>query len=383
MDEYSSYVREFRQHVLSKAECQNGKESARTYLKQVFHLIDQNHDGVITIDELRQFILALDIQLTPNSNHNISFAEILIHQIDLDNNGKISYAELMEFLWPKEISQREVGAVIQKIRLALMSSIKFKKTKNLSNIDDVTLIDAFGKLTGAPLLRGNLIEVRSLRKAFAKVQNPTLGVMSKYEVDILVTSLDTNCDGVVSAREFRKWLLREEEEIEFPSNPLEEEYNFIPTPTLPLEEEESRSVADQSGPNPEIEPETLPEIESETLPEIVSQELAVTAFVQKPSLASSSSSDPLISHPSFQASLNQRKNKTQYGTEPISSRFEMKAKESPSPPSPARDTTPSADDSPPSEQRSSTARWFALFGLGLLVVYAVYRGRLSLDVLKR
>jgi Ca2+-binding EF-hand superfamily protein len=351
----------------------------------------------------------------------------LIHQIDLDNNGKISSAELMEFLWPKEISQREVGAVIQKIRQALMSSIKFKKNKNLSNVDDVTLIDAFGKLTGAPLLRGNLIEVRSLRKAFAKVHHPALGTMTKYEVDILVTSLDTNCDGVVSAREFRKWLLREEEEIEFPSNLTEEEYHFLSTSTSAvLEDEEEQpepvteSVAEKNDPQtplpvPEVEqmvsdpPQEIDEIElqhsQEVVPEIpqdlVENEQLIPIDIQEPAVKTltaraipvvtppsviiaspvssirvpqlpSSSSDPLVSSlSSSQASLNQRKNKTQYGTDSISSRSETKeidAKDS-APPSPVGGSLP--------DQRPSPARWIGFFGLGILVLYAVYRGMSS------
>ena len=144
MDEYSAYVREFRQLVLDKYQQQPGNRPSsqmKSSLKQIFWEIDGNNDGIVTATELRQFIHALEIQLTPHSNQNISFSEILLHQIDIDNDGRITYQELMDFLWPKEISKREIGAVINKIRLALMSSIQWKY-KKLKDLDDVTLIEA-------------------------------------------------------------------------------------------------------------------------------------------------------------------------------------------------------------------------------------------------
>lgn len=243
LDNYSLYVKEFRNLLLEKYENNNNKkEDIKLYLKRIFHILDENSDGIITTNELRHFISTLNINTnnintinntnstnttnnTNNNNNNNNnnsstvnnFIEILIHQIDINGDGKISYSELMEFLWPKEISQREIGIVIQKIRDALLTPLKDRpnsKSKSLLESDDVTLIEAFAKLTGVTLLRGNLIEVRALKKAFSKVNNPILGVLSRYEIDILVSSLDANGDGVVSAREFRKWLSRLEEDVE-------------------------------------------------------------------------------------------------------------------------------------------------------------------------
>jgi Ca2+-binding EF-hand superfamily protein len=446
MDEYSAYVREFRQLVLDKFQRQHGNQSTnqmKASLKNIFREIDQNNDGVITNPELRQFILALEIELTPKNNQNISFSEILIHQIDIDNDGKISYHELMEFLWPKEISKREIGAVINKIRLALMSSIKWKY-KKLKDLDDVTLIEAFAKLTGAPLLRGNLVEVRSLRKAFSKIHNPTLGNMTKYEVDILVTSLDTNCDGVVSSREFRKWLLRVEDEIDFPPSMMEEiealqnltekEYkpSVEPLETVPsvetvdhLEteppEEEPADVAPVVATQPLVElAETEPHVEesADTAPVVGTQPpIELESPGEEPVEArppttiqdslprtqdvpfdppkmeeannlrtpdGTTSPVPIVHkrpEPTFiptvakmntspttsQAALNQRKNKA------AQDQKDHKVKVSKIP-----TTLPPPTEAPIEQRGSSCLRWMAFFGIGVLVIYAVYRGDLWL-----
>jgi Ca2+-binding EF-hand superfamily protein len=462
MDEYSAYVREFRQLVLDKYQQQPGNRPSsqmKSSLKQIFREIDGNNDGIVTATELRQFIHALEIQLTPHSNQNISFSEILLHQIDIDNDGRITYQELMDFLWPKEISKREIGAVINKIRLALMSSIQWKY-KKLKDLDDVTLIEAFAKLTGAPLLRGNLVEVRSLRKAFSKINNPTLGDMSKYEVDVLVTSLDANSDGVVSSREFRKWLLRVEDEIDFPPSMMEEieaiqngtEYaprvepvevespmappldpvetespldevveaespEEVPTETIDPVANESppeESVVDEKEesvrpvdiepidepvePKSSVEPELLGSIEikptmtPEDIPleslKIEETPLLVASVItpqpvpvvqppkrsERSSVLIGTSPVPLETTPlSSNTSLNQRRNKTTQDQQKQDSRVKVS--------NPATPLLPSAEagaDAPTEQRESSCLRWMALFGLGVLMIYAVYRGDLWL-----
>ncbi|CAN0420377.1 unnamed protein product, partial [Ectocarpus fasciculatus] len=137
---------------------------------------------------------------------------MLMTQIDVNHDGEITYNELSQFLWPEHNGTREVGAVITIFHQAFVNSLfggDNDRERVLASIDgdDLPLMKAFATKANVRLLRGNLIETRALKKAFSKLMCVSLGLLSHHEVDVLLESLDTNRDGVLSPREFKQWLL--------------------------------------------------------------------------------------------------------------------------------------------------------------------------------
>lgn len=202
VDDYSTHVREFRHLLLSKQNIGDKHGSARQHLRRIFIEIDGNGDGTVSDSELYDFMISLDVP--PH------VAEILVQQIDINHDNKVTYSELAEFLWPRVESKREIGLVIEVVRGALISSIGNKiisrALKNNTDKDDETLLQAFAEKTKAVLVRGHLIDVRQLKRALHNLMSTALGELSDYEVEMLAHSMDANNDSVVSAREFKSWL---------------------------------------------------------------------------------------------------------------------------------------------------------------------------------
>lgn len=210
---YSEYAREFRRALLSHKGNGNSHDKAKQFLKTVFQEMDTDFNGDISTIELKAFIHSVlsDYEMSSEFSDNAEkFADVLVSQIDINHDGSVSYHEMHEFLWPKVESDREVGVILDLMRENFENCIQDKivrrALKESSDTNDRTLIDAFAKHIHMGVLRGNLIEVRALKQAFHKLNGLGVGKLSDYEVDILIESLDTNGDGVVSPREFRAWM---------------------------------------------------------------------------------------------------------------------------------------------------------------------------------
>jgi Ca2+-binding EF-hand superfamily protein len=210
---YSEYAREFRRALLSHKNNGNSHDRAKEFLRSVFEELDTNCDGDVSTDELKTFIRSVLSEYEISSEFGTNsdkFADVLVSQIDINHDGTVSYHEMDEFLWPKVESDREVGVILDLMRENFENCIQDKVVrralKESSDTNDRVLIDAFAKHIKMGVLRGNLIEVRALKKAFHKLNGLGVGELSDYEVDILIESLDTNRDGVVSPREFRAWM---------------------------------------------------------------------------------------------------------------------------------------------------------------------------------
>ena len=214
---YSEYARAFRRALLSRDECNNNHDNAKEYLRKVFRDIDIDGDGAVTVDELRQFVKTVkisedmfDIGDAAMCNQD-KFVDILMQQIDINRDGTISYDEMAEFLWPSVESKREIGIVIEIVRQAIKDFLGDELLKRVINwatqAEEVTLITEYARKTGVKLVRGNLLDTRQLRKSLACISNVELVSLSDYEISLLIQTIDTNKDHVMSPKEFKTWLL--------------------------------------------------------------------------------------------------------------------------------------------------------------------------------
>ena len=99
VSEYTKYARTLRQALLDH--CNGSAEEAQDTLRHVFNVLDDNSDGVLTVDELRKFLSTLilsgadcdkDIESDPHR-----FFDVLLRQLDTNHDNQISYAELSHF----------------------------------------------------------------------------------------------------------------------------------------------------------------------------------------------------------------------------------------------------------------------------------------------
>ena len=84
---------DFNQFLIMMAKkTQNTQVNDEKYLKKLFDALDKNHNGRISIHEIRYIV--------KNSNSNISKQEIefLIEKVDSDGDGLISFDEFLSFM---------------------------------------------------------------------------------------------------------------------------------------------------------------------------------------------------------------------------------------------------------------------------------------------
>jgi hypothetical protein len=273
---YSEYARAFRRTLLSREECGNSHEHAKVYLKKVFREIDDDGDGNVTVEELRKYVNSVNISDEMFDNGDASkcnkdkFVDILIQQIDINHDGAISYDEMSEFLWPSVESHREIGIVIEIVRQAIKDFLGEdfvqKAVKWGTAAEEVTLISEYARKTGVKLLRGNLLEIRQLRKSLACIRNVELVALSDYEVSMLIHTIDANNDSVMSPKEFKTWLLSNSQSYALTPNDPESSAN---PPLLTVSRRPSRTGVDYDSltgrrlntpsPTPELGDSAAPE----------------------------------------------------------------------------------------------------------------------------
>lgn len=214
------YGRCLRRALLSKI---TDKQSPREYLKTYFTPNDP-----MTAAQFRGFLKSLEVMKSIEDGDAdcdydqtpVKFYQNFIKDLKLYSNhhsgaqqvqeNQISYHELCQYLWRKHTSSaRHLHTIIEMTKKAIQESLgdkiisKSKKSKK----DDLFLTEAFAKKTGIQLVRGSLLSVRHLKKALPRFLNAYLGEeLSNDLTEQLVQNIDSNCDGVVSAREFKTWL---------------------------------------------------------------------------------------------------------------------------------------------------------------------------------
>ena len=70
----------------------NKKDDENTYLKNLFERLDINNNGIISLDDIKHIVL--------HSNEQISEEEIelLINNVDVDEDGFITFEEFLTFM---------------------------------------------------------------------------------------------------------------------------------------------------------------------------------------------------------------------------------------------------------------------------------------------
>ena len=70
----------------------NKKDDENTYLKNLFERLDINNNGIISLDDIKHIVL--------HSNEQISEEEIelLINNVDVDEDGFITFEEFLNFM---------------------------------------------------------------------------------------------------------------------------------------------------------------------------------------------------------------------------------------------------------------------------------------------
>jgi Ca2+-binding EF-hand superfamily protein len=215
VSDYTRYARALRQALLNQ--CHGSTEKAKDALKHVFSVLDDDGDGVLTVQELRGFLSTLVVfgadEGVDVDEDATRFSDMLIRQFDVNHDNKISHSELAQFLWPPVEETRELGVVIAIFHQAFVTELFSRKSDRAKAFgpsgddEDLQLLKFFAAKVDVKLLRGNMIETNSLKKAFSKLMCVSLGLLSHREVDMLLESLDANGDGVITAREFKQWLV--------------------------------------------------------------------------------------------------------------------------------------------------------------------------------
>ena len=206
MSDYTTAAKLLRETLLSRST----HKSHRLILKDVKRELDSDDNGVLERSEVKLYIETLGVIDDKIINQ-------ILDAIDLDRSGKIDFEELSSFLFPTQnsndlllnqhdgIEPREFGLVAPLAKSAVIRTVGIYAAENTED----ALLKAFGKLSNSHLKRGGLLDDACVAKSFLALTIPELINYPKlmpYEVEMLVKSLDTNGDGVVSANEFRLWL---------------------------------------------------------------------------------------------------------------------------------------------------------------------------------
>jgi hypothetical protein len=216
------YGRCFRRALLSRV---TDKQSPRDYLKTLFP--DQER---LSINQFKGLLKTLEVVKFLEDGEDgegsaMKFYNNFIKDLHLFHENEVQYQELCLYLWTKgapfsstptpssisstNSSNRHISLTITMTRNAIIDCLgeRIVNRSKKSKKDDLFLTEAFAKKTGIQLVRGSLLSTRHLKKSLPRFLNGYLGEeISAETVDQLIQSLDSNSDGVVSAREFKAWL---------------------------------------------------------------------------------------------------------------------------------------------------------------------------------
>lgn len=198
---YTDVAKMFRNSLLSDA---SDISDAKKKLQNIFNSLDTDHNGIITTSELRLLLEQLGIaKLTENPGRTM---DLLIEQIDVNRDGAVNLQELETFLWPskeKEGDEIEYGLILNKTRQALFRAVGPAAFAGSAD----GLLSAFADLANIKLRPGGVLNVRHLKQAFHALDIDDIGKLSDNHIRLLTLSLDGGSKGVVSANEFKAWLI--------------------------------------------------------------------------------------------------------------------------------------------------------------------------------
>eukprot|EP01034_Spumella_vulgaris_P042709 gene42709-52983_t len=184
-------------------------QTHRSTISSIFRRIDENDSGIISVQEMRDFLLSDELGLfdaDEDASETERIVNLLMEQLDLNRDGTVTVAELEGFLWPPNASDgdyHELGYVIECTRKAAMRVVS---TAAASGSDDAILLE-FALLSKTTVRTAHQQDTKVIRKALLNMPIPEFQrKLTEDEVDLLLTCLDGNQDGSVSASEFKNWL---------------------------------------------------------------------------------------------------------------------------------------------------------------------------------
>jgi len=138
-------------------------------------------------------------------NANI-YIDLLIEQIDLNRNGRISAKEFHDFLFPLP-NVRELGLLIKTVREALLTEINKISTKPLNS--DCSHEDLFNAVLRMAKKRKIFLSPYIGKKfhtvAFSELVK-SMDILNSDELNLIVHTIDVNVDAMISCEELKKWL---------------------------------------------------------------------------------------------------------------------------------------------------------------------------------
>ena len=189
----------------------------RRKLKNVFKDLDEDGNGTFDTSELRHFIVGVGVGIDDENMLNL-----LCDSIDINRDGIITSQELEDFIWPMSFeetansssalistpdsasSNDEFGLILTYVRKAVIRVVGGAAAEGT----DEALLAAFGAIAKSKLRHGGLLDDVAIKKAFKSLSIKEIQPrqLKNAEIDLLLRNLDVNSDGVVSAKEFKSWL---------------------------------------------------------------------------------------------------------------------------------------------------------------------------------
>jgi len=211
---FNNYSNILRTALLSHG---RGVAGGKLFLRSIFKDLDEDGNGDLSVEELRHFILGLGI-----GEGDEETLTLLVDSIDLNRDGIVSNRELEDFIWPpgnahtldvsspdarareEDAVSSEFGLTLQYVRKAVLRVVGGAAAEGT----DEALLAAFGAIAKAKLRHGGLLDDTAMKKAFRGLSIPDIQPrqLTAADIDMLMRSLDTNGDGVVSGKEFKSWL---------------------------------------------------------------------------------------------------------------------------------------------------------------------------------
>ncbi len=157
---YNETVQAVRDELLKLVD---DTRSQRQIVREIFARIDENGSGVLTLHEMKEFLLSPEIGLFHNNDMNDDstqslaacekFSQMILEQLDINRDGNVSVTELEDFLFPDyrdhEISgdrgyvPNEAGVVLDLVRRELITHVS---SVAASGSDDA-ILEQFGNLS--------------------------------------------------------------------------------------------------------------------------------------------------------------------------------------------------------------------------------------------
>jgi Ca2+-binding EF-hand superfamily protein len=85
----------------------------RQIVRNIFSRIDENGSGVLTIHEMKQFLLSPEITLFNEEERDSTcekFSQMILEQLDVNRDGHVSLVELEDFLFPESSSSLSLSS---------------------------------------------------------------------------------------------------------------------------------------------------------------------------------------------------------------------------------------------------------------------------------